>query len=466
MIEYIVFSIVIFSFILASIEDIKKREVYDYLNFSLSFFIVAVAIFESVSLFSIAPLKYVFFGMLVGFALGATLYYLGIWGGGDAKFLIGFSGASYYLMHFTKKDAVFADFYGYLFDLTSYWFKLFIDTFLSYIIIIDSIAILILIALTLRHFKRKEELMNSIYLIAILMFLFLGLKLELSIFYLLVLGFASFLLIFFAPENLFYSCYVRYKKKLKNLDEGDLLDSSLKFDGKVFLDLDDAKFGVVKEHLIKIDEVIEKDEKKGEKLVILRKVLPYSMIVVLNYVIYILKIISLDDVNLEILGFVSKFLFYSFCVGGIIAILILIYSFVRNFKRLKFKFSFVEKVLLGVSFLVVFGLTLFDRSFGVLFMLPFLYLFMNVAKQLEYFIFVKPKFVDKITPGDWIAQDIIVDKKVIYSVDDFKLGIEEEQIENLKKLAKKHKELAKILVKDGIAFLPPLLIGFVLMFFI
>ena len=49
-----------------------------------------------------SSIKFVSFGILIGFLFGSILYYLGIWGGGDAKFLIGFSGASYYIIDFIR----------------------------------------------------------------------------------------------------------------------------------------------------------------------------------------------------------------------------------------------------------------------------------------------------------------------------------------------------------------------------
>jgi Flp pilus assembly protein protease CpaA len=47
MIEYIILSLIIIYLTIASIEDIKKREVYDYINFSLAFIILASATFHS-----------------------------------------------------------------------------------------------------------------------------------------------------------------------------------------------------------------------------------------------------------------------------------------------------------------------------------------------------------------------------------------------------------------------------------
>jgi len=78
----------------------------------------------------------------------------------------------------------------------------------------------------------------------------------------------------------------------------------------------------------------------------------------------------------------------------------------------------------------------------------------NIQKKIEFRQFLI----------NWVVEDIIVDKKKIFEIKDFKLGIDEVQLEKLVKLSKIHKNLNNIYVKDGIAFLPPLFIGFLIMF--
>ena len=53
----------------------------------------------------------------------------------------------------------------------------------------------------------------------------------------------------------------------------------------------------------------------------------------------------------------------------------------------------------------------------------------------------------------------ITTSKVIYHKEDFRIGVEEDQLARLKKLDKTHHNLDKILVKDGIAFLPALFLS-------
>lgn len=91
-----------------------------------------------------------------------------------------------------------------------------------------------------------------------------------------------------------------------------------------------------------------------------------------------------------------------------------------------------------------------------------MYYFVRAAKILEKLMFVVKKPLSKITLGDWIVQDIKIGGKLYYSKEDFKLGVNEEQLEKIKSLSKDHPSLKELFIKDGIAFLPPLFIGFIL----
>jgi hypothetical protein len=93
-------------------------------------------------------------------------------------------------------------------------------------------------------------------------------------------------------------------------------------------------------------------------------------------------------------------------------------------------------------------------------------LFLKVAKKIEYTAFVKKKELSKITLGDWIVEDIYDREKLIFEVSDFKLGVDEKQLDKIKELSKNNSNLNKLLVKDGLAFLPPLFIGFLIVIFL
>ncbi|MBN1376809.1 prepilin peptidase [Candidatus Woesearchaeota archaeon] len=73
----------------ASIFDIKTREVPDWLSYSLIYFSVAASL-----IYSIIQANYVYIlnsvlGLAAGFVLAILLFYLGQWGGGDSKLLMG-----------------------------------------------------------------------------------------------------------------------------------------------------------------------------------------------------------------------------------------------------------------------------------------------------------------------------------------------------------------------------------------
>ncbi len=63
--------------------------------------------------------------------------------------------------------------------------------------------------------------------------------------------------------------------------------------------------------------------------------------------------------------------------------------------------------------------------------------------------------VEKLTEGDWVAEEVKANNRVICGPKD--LGLEKEQIEELKRL-----KIKKVLVKEGIPFVPPFLIATIL----
>lgn len=87
------------------------------------------------------------------------------------------------------------------------------------------------------------------------------------------------------------------------------------------------------------------------------------------------------------------------------------------------------------------------------------YVLWAYVRAVENACMLKDLPIGLLREGDWIAEDVIVDKKRICGPKD--LGIEKKQIELLKELAQKGK-VKTVRVKEGIPFLPPFLIAFVL----
>ncbi|MBW2984086.1 A24 family peptidase [Candidatus Woesearchaeota archaeon] len=79
-------------------------------------------------------------------------------------------------------------------------------------------------------------------------------------------------------------------------------------------------------------------------------------------------------------------------------------------------------------------------------------------KAVEKSAMLKYVTPNKLTEGDWIARDVVVNRKRICGPKD--LGISREQIKELVSLYRK-KRLKKVLIKEGIPFVPSFLIAFI-----
>lgn len=168
----------------------------------------------------------------------------------------------------------------------------------------------------------------------------------------------------------------------------------------------------------------------------------------------------------------------SFLIGVLINILLmgavygLVWGFVlayknrKNFKKelinlKKGKLKMLERIFL-VFFLalLVAGLFNLNTVFGYLIIiagiLPLMVLhFWVFAKAVEnccMIKYVKPK---ELTEGDWIVKNIKYKGKIIAGPKD--LGIEKSQIRKLIKL-----KIKKVLIKEGIPFIPSFLMGYIL----
>ncbi len=80
---------------------------------------------------------------------------------------------------------------------------------------------------------------------------------------------------------------------------------------------------------------------------------------------------------------------------------------------------------------------------------PYLTIFI---KAVEKSCLVKDLSVKKLTPGDWVEQDVYKNNKLIYKKK--LLGIEADDIKRLIKAS-----ISKVIVKEGIPFIPPFFIG-------
>ncbi len=86
--DYLLFGIAIVWLIAASITDIKKREVANWLSFSLIAIAIAIRAIEAIISKDIYYLGYGLVGMAVFLVLANAFYYTKVFAGGDAKLLI------------------------------------------------------------------------------------------------------------------------------------------------------------------------------------------------------------------------------------------------------------------------------------------------------------------------------------------------------------------------------------------
>ena len=108
------------------------------------------------------------------------------------------------------------------------------------------------------------------------------------------------------------------------------------------------------------------------------------------------------------------------------------------------KIYYIKILILSLSFLI---LTTF-----------YLWIFVKAIEKSAMYKLVDPA---KLTEGDWIVNDVYINKQYICGPKD--LGIEKKQIKKLIEFYKKGK-IKKILIKEGIPFVPSFFIAFVVTF--
>ncbi|MFH0808271.1 MAG: prepilin peptidase [archaeon] len=160
---------------------------------------------------------------------------------------------------------------------------------------------------------------------------------------------------------------------------------------------------------------------------------------------------------LESIVNVGVFLLFLMIAGSIYG---LIYSFVLYFKNFeKVNVEMVSQVagcrlqvagfiLFGVILMIFGFLDFWIFSFGVLMLVfPLLYIF---ARGLESVSMIREVSGEELVEGDWLVDDVRVGRKVVKADWD---GLSLEDIELLR-------NRKKILVKDGLPFVPAFLISF------
>lgn len=108
------------------------------------------------------------------------------------------------------------------------------------------------------------------------------------------------------------------------------------------------------------------------------------------------------------------------------------------------KADYIRVLILSLAFIIL-------TSF-------YLWAFVRAIEKSSMYNLVEPS---KLTEGDWIVKDVYYNKEYITGPKD--LGIEKKQIKKLIGLYNK-KKVGKILIKEGIPFVPSFLIAFIITF--
>jgi Flp pilus assembly protein protease CpaA len=114
-------------------------------------------------------------------------------------------------------------------------------------------------------------------------------------------------------------------------------------------------------------------------------------------------------------------------------------------------------LLLAAVFIQQFMIRLTGLVFGGL-ILFFFYMYITI-KAVEQSAMYRSLPPSQLVEGDWPLEDVIVDNKVIFSVEK-KIGIELDDLETLRKLEDQGK-IKKIDVRHGVPFVPSFLFAFI-----
>ena len=159
--------------------------------------------------------------------------------------------------------------------------------------------------------------------------------------------------------------------------------------------------------------------------------------------------------------------FYGFIYSAVIAIKNKS-SLVPRLDKLKEKYRGARKVILiacGTIIIISFFTNVYLRiillGFAFIMFITF-HLFM-FYKAVESVCMIKKVDPEELTEGDWIVKDIIVDDKIVCGPKD--MGISKEQIAKLIRF-KKRKKLNKVLIKEGIPFVPSFLLAYLIILFL
>jgi len=229
MIEIILLVLIVLGFIAiitASIQDLKKREVDNWISFSLIIFALGFRFFYSLFNESFNSMNLFYQGLIglgIFFVIGNILYYGRVFAGGDAKLMIAL-GAVLPLSVLFKNNLNFYILFLILFLVMGSIYGLIWSFFLA----IRNKKIFA--KEFMKQFRNNKKLMNIIFIFS-LVIMAIGLMFDKLIYY---LGVIFFLLpyIYLYAKTIDEACMIK-KVKISKLTEGDWLYKNIKIGRKM-----------------------------------------------------------------------------------------------------------------------------------------------------------------------------------------------------------------------------------------
>ena len=262
------FALALVWIIFAVVQDLRKREIADWLNFSLIVFALGFRFFYS--LFSSSGFNFFYQGLLglgIFFLLGNILYYGKMFAGGDAKLMIALGAVLPMNISFLENT------------------KIFLFMLLIFFLVGAFYTIITSLILGVRHWKKlKFELLKQFKIYFKISFVALVLAIVLAIAGLLLNEIFVYLAIFLfiLPYVYIYakaideSCMIR-KTRASELTEGDWLYRDVKVKGKTIK----ATWDGLSKQEIKL-------LRKSSKSVLIRHGVPFSPVFLISFLIFIL----------------------------------------------------------------------------------------------------------------------------------------------------------------------------------
>ena len=173
---------------------------------------------------------------------------------------------------------------------------------------------------------------------------------------------------------------------------------------------------------------------------------------------------SLESNLFILIGFIFLLLFSGAIYGTIFSFFLIMKNRKGFSVELRKQFGKMKKIIL-ISEIFIFCIFLFFVFFNykilsflavIVFIYPFLFVY---AKAVDEGCLIKKISVSELSEGDWIAKKMKIGKKIIKP--SF-MGITKKEVELIKK---KYKD-KKILIKQGIPFVPVFLISFLILIYI